>query len=116
MDRMSDTIPNVALPDDESPVGHTGAFPDSPEGAALFLLCMTVKADRSLASRGSNQPVAAYLLDLYGRVRDGCHRRSAMLVHAYATLAAALATAAPSATAGLALADRERSRAGFFIS
>jgi hypothetical protein len=43
-----------------------GPFPETPEGVGLALLYLIVEQDRSLTSRTANQPVAAYLLDLYG--------------------------------------------------
>ena len=44
---------------------RAGAFPETPEGTALALLYLILDQDRSLTSRSGNQPVAAYLLDLY---------------------------------------------------
>jgi hypothetical protein len=41
-------------------------FPESPEGVGLALLYLIVEQDRALTSRTADQPVAAYLLDLYG--------------------------------------------------
>jgi hypothetical protein len=49
-------------PDSVRPMG---AFPETAEGAALALLYLILDQDRSLTSRSGNQPVAAYLLDLY---------------------------------------------------
>jgi hypothetical protein len=40
-------------------------YPETPEATALALLYLIVDQDRSLTSRTSNLPVAAYLLDLY---------------------------------------------------
>jgi hypothetical protein len=42
-----------------------GPMPETPEATALALLYLILEQDRSLTSRTSNQPVAAYLLDLY---------------------------------------------------
>lgn len=44
-----------------------GKVPETPEGAALVLLHLIIEADRSLTSRTANQPVAAYILDLYAQ-------------------------------------------------
>jgi hypothetical protein len=43
-----------------------GEFPCTNEGIGLALLYLIVEQDRSLTSRTADQPVAAYLLDLYG--------------------------------------------------
>ena len=50
-----------------APIGapRAGPYPETAEGAALALLYLIIEQDRSLTSRMSNQPVAAYLLDLY---------------------------------------------------
>ena len=42
-------------------------FPETPEAAAYALLRMIIEQDKSLTSRMGNQPVAAYLLNLYGQ-------------------------------------------------
>jgi hypothetical protein len=52
-------------PDQIADYRPSGGFPELPEGVALALLYLIVEQDRSLTSRTNNQPVAAYLLDLY---------------------------------------------------
>jgi hypothetical protein len=51
----------VAAVTSARPVG----MPETPEAVGLALLYLILEQDRSLTSRTSNQPVAAYLLDLY---------------------------------------------------
>ena len=48
-----------------SSIRPAGPMPETPEATALALLYLILEQDRSLTSRTSNQPVAAYLLDLY---------------------------------------------------
>lgn len=64
------TKPTLAPPDLAGGFRPAGAFPETPESCALALLYLIVEQDRSLTSRTSNQPVATYLLDLYGRCLD----------------------------------------------
>jgi hypothetical protein len=48
-------------------------YPNSPEGVALALFNQILDADSSLTSRASNQPVAAYMLDLFAECVAAAH-------------------------------------------